>query len=786
MIPDFEIYGQTQWCGQFIQKHFPHEIEFDASKLCIATIDIETECENGFPDVDQAIEEITCLTLFENLTNTYWVYSNKERDKLDLSRFEEYKKNGENVVAVECANEIEMLSKFLTKWEKDLDFPDVVTGWNLIQFDIPYLVNRLYRIFSHDTDMVDRRLSPWGSVRSKEYKDDYHNTYTTYFLEGIQVLDYMEMYKKFAPTKQSSYALAHVAFMELGEAKLSYAEYDSLHLFYLENYPKFVEYNLKDVWLINRLDDKLKLIEFVITTAYMAHVNYSDVYSPVRLIESLCFTDLLAKNIIMKAKSYGETTKTPYLGGYVKEPVPGLYDWVVSFDLEAMYPNIIRQLNLSPETLVPELHDPAISIDSLLAKTQDLSYAKRHEVSIAANGHCFTHKELGFIPKIIEGLVTGRKTVKKEMLVAEQALEDVTEGTSRHAELKYEIAFKDMKQRALKVIANSIYGAMGNQFFTFYDTRLASAITHHGQYVIQFIELEVNRFMNALMKTEGEDYVFYMDTDSIYVRFDTVVKAFQERTGETDTTKIIDYMDRVCKERLVKWIDKCYQKMAIETNAYESRMSMKREVLASRGIWKKKKNYALYVYDSEGVRFAEPKLKITGIETQRSSTPEWCRGHLKHCIHLVMTEDEKSIQDYVESIRDDYWALDPSDMAFPKSMNDYNKWVIDGRRMKGTPIQVRAAHIHNLMLETKGLENSYRPLMPGNKLKYIYLRVPNPTKGDVIGFLNSFPPEFDLYDSIDYNVMFEKSFLKPLQNVLDVVGWDSIKRHTLEHLFETA
>lgn len=780
--PDAEIYGQTNYVSQFIRKHNPSEIEFDISKLCIVTLDIETECEDGFPDVRVAKEEITCLTLYDSLSKTFYVFSNDERGKQDPKKYIEYAKHGEKVVIVECVNELEMLSKFMSKWEKDLCFPDVISGWNCVTFDIPYLINRLYRVFHADTAMVDRRLSPWGTIKEKEERDGWGNDNQTYIIEGIATLDYMKLYKEFG-NKQESYALSHIAFAEIGEAKLSYEQYDSMHLFYLEDYPAFVEYNLKDVWLINRIDDKLKLMEFAITLAYMAKVNYSEIYSPVRMIESLCNDYLLSKNIIMKAKTYGETEKAAYLGGYVKEPVPGLYDWVVSFDLNSLYPSLIRQMNLSPETLVPELENPAVSIKSLLAKSADLSYAKQHNVSVAANGHHFSHDKLGFVPEIIEKLVSGRRTVKNEMLEAEQNLELVSDPETKSG-LEYEIAFKNLKQMALKTLSNSIYGAMGNQYFAFYDTRLASAITHHGQFVIQMIEGEVNRFMNALVKTEGEDYVFYSDTDSIYISFEKVVNGFKERTGETDVTKIIDYMNRVCEERVSPWIDKVYAKMAEETNAYEPHMVMKREVLASRGVWKKKKNYVLYVYDSEGVRFAEPKLKIMGIETQRSSTPQWCRDKLKHSINLIMTQNQESLQDYVASIRPEYDKLSPSDIAFPKPLNDYNKYIIGGRCAKGTPWNVRAAFVHNTMLEEKELKSQYRDLTPGNKMKCIYLKEPNPTKGNAIAFMNSLPQEFEISGYVDYETMFQKSFLKPLQNILDVIGWDSIKRHTLEEYFE--
>jgi len=416
-------YGQTNYTNQFIQEKFDSvkDIEFDISKISIANIDIETECEVGFPNIAKAEQEITCLTLYESIHDVYWIYSNQKWGEKNPTYMEKYE--GCTICMLDFPNESEMLAAFLRKWSKELDFPDVITGWNTSGFDIPYLTHRLYNLF--EKKYVDDRLSPWGIVTRKESQGMYGRTQVTYIWMGIHSLDYMELYKKFNMEKQESYALSHISYVELGEAKLSYEQYDSMHLFYLEDYPRFLEYNLKDVWLINRLEDKLKLMEFAITLAYMARVNYGDIFSPVRLIESLCYTELINNNIIMESKTYGESSRSGYLGAYVKEPQKGLHDWVVSFDLNSLYPSIIRQLNLSPETLVPELENKSVSIESMLNKRVDLSYAKNHNVSVAANGHHFSRDKAGFLPEIIEKLVTGRRAIKNEMLAAEQKLEFV-------------------------------------------------------------------------------------------------------------------------------------------------------------------------------------------------------------------------------------------------------------------------------------------------------------------------------------------------------------------------
>lgn len=808
-VEGFTIYGQANYINQFLQRQFPEEIVFDPSKIVIGKLDIETTCEDGFPDIDKAKEEIICATFHESLTGTYWVFSNKQRGRINTDHFRKYIDAGAQIEFIECDNEEKMLMAMLDKWEAVA--VDVITGWNLEFFDLPYFINRLYRIFKNE-EFINARLSVWGIVNKREFtvggQFGGEEERMKYVLGGTSVIDMMDAYKKFAPEKQESYRLEHIANVELGEGKLSYDEYDSMHTFYKKDYPKFVEYNFKDVWLLNRIEDKLRLLEFIITLAYMAKVNYIDVFFPVRVIESVCYDYLINHKVVMKAKLGGKGDKTEkYSGAFVKDPKVGLHNWVVSFDLESLYPSLIRQLNLSPETLAPKYYNHEVDPDSLLSGKLDLSYARENNIVVAANGHHFTKDVEGFLPIVISRLIDGRKQVKKEMLDAERMKEKAT-GTAKK-KLEDEISFKHLKQLALKILANSIYGAMGNQYFAFYDIRLAEAITKHGQYASLFIAGELNRYMNAALKTDGVDYVLYMDTDSVYLSFDAMVKKF--RPDEKDPEKIVDFIDTVCQKKVSPWIDKAYCRMADYTNAYRNAMKMKREAIASRGVWKAKKMYALRVHDSEGVRYTKPKIKITGLETKRSSTPMFCREKLKEALELILTKSEKDVQRYVEDVRDIYYDLEAADIAFPRGVKDIEKWLSNNQQKKkknddeltvefvsipvfegeeekiitttGTPVQVKAAHNYNTLLEKCDVQNEYRQIKSGDKLKFLYLKLPNPYNIKVIGFPNSLPKEFGLKDYIDRDLMFEASFLKPLRNVLDPVGWSPDYIETLEDFF---
>ena len=334
-------------------------------------------------------------------------------------------------------------------------------------------------------------------------------------------------------------------------------------------------------------------------------------------------------------------------------------------------------------------------------------------------------------------------------------------------------------QQNLKIALNSAYGAMGNQWFRFYDERNAEAVSVAGQLSVQWAENAVNSYLNKTLGTENVDYIVAMDTDSLYVCLDSLVS----RIGISDKEKIIGFLDKACG-RIEEVIKKSYDELAEYVNAFQQKMVMKREVIADTGIWTAKKHYILNVHDSEGVRYEEPKLKIVGIEAIKSSTPQACRESLREIFNIIISGTEDDVIEYIEKFKEKFFGLNMENVAFPRSVNGLKKYRDPAAvYKKGTPIHVKGSLIYNHMLKINKLTRKYPTIKEGEKVKFTYLRDPNPAGDKVISVLNSLPKEFELEKYIDYDTQFEKAFIEPLKGVLDVIGWDTERRSSLDNFF---
>ena len=355
------------------------------------------------------------------------------------------------------------------------------------------------------------------------------------------------------------------------------------------------------------------------------------------------------------------------------------------------------------------------------------------------------------------------------------------------AQLKKDISKYKNLQLAKKVQLNSAYGALGNQYFRFFDVRQAEAITLSGQLSIKWIERRMNEYLNKLLKTEGEDYVIASDTDSLYIRFDVLVhKSFEKRGGIPEVGKVVSFLDSVASQKIEPYIDESYEILASTMNAYDQKMFMKREAIADKGIWTAKKRYALNVYDNEGVRYAEPKLKVMGLEMVKSSTPSVCRKALNKALNLIMKSGEYEVQQFIADFREEFSTLPFEEVSFPRSISDLAKYVINSKELeipKGTPIHVRGGLLYNHLLKQHKLEKKYERIKDGEKIKFCYLKTPNTVRQNVLSVLSTLPKEFDLEQYIDYDLQFDKAFLEPLKVILSSVGWSSEKKSTLEGFF---
>jgi len=759
-VENFKIYGNTGYIYQYISEMYPEEeLKFDISKIKVTTLDIEVASENGFPDVESAAEEVLLITIQD--------YSSKQIHTWGLGPFENKQKN---VIYKSFQTERDLLMDFINWWMIEENTPEVVTGWNVELYDIPYLVRRLDRVLG---EKLMKRFSPWGLVTEDEiYIAGRRNI--SYDVGGITQLDYLNLYKKFTYKAQESYRLDYIASVELGQKKLDHSEFDTFKDFYTKGWQKFVEYNIIDVELVDRMEDKMKLIELAITMAYDAKANYADVFSQVRMWDTIIYNYLKKRNIVIPPKERSDKD-SKYAGAYVKEPIPGMYDWVVSFDLNSLYPHLIMQFNVSPETLLDERH-PTVTVDKIL--NQELTFELYKDYAVCANGAMYRKDVRGFLPELMDKIYQDRTIYKKKMIAAKQQYEK-----KKTKELEKEIARCNNIQMARKIQLNSAYGAIGNQYFRYYKLANAEAITLSGQVAIRWIENKLNQYLNKILKTQEVDYVIASDTDSVYLNMGPLVECIYKGREKT-TESVVSFLDKVCQVELEKYIEGCYQELAEYVNAYDQKMQMKRENIAERGIWTAKKRYILNVWDSEGVRYEEPKLKMMGIEAVKSSTPAPCRKMIKDGLKLMMSGTEEDVINFIDKCREEFKKLPPEQIAFPRTASDVRKYAASSTiYAHKTPIHIRGALLFNHYIEEKKLTNKYSLISNGEKIKFVYLKKPNIIQENVIAFIQDFPHELGLDKYIDYDLQFEKSFIDPLKSVLDSIGWNIEKTVNLELFF---
>jgi DNA polymerase elongation subunit (family B) len=606
---------------------------------------------------------------------------------------------------------------------------------------------------------------------------------------GVESLDYIELYKWYAPggKSQESYKLDSIANVELGENKLSYDEYDNLHALYRLNFQKFIEYNIKDVELIIKLEEKLKLLELGVTLAYDTKTNFEDIFAQTRMWDSMTYAYLFEKGIIVPPKIIKEKDGM-FEGAYVKEVQVGKHDWVASFDLNSLYPHLMMQYNISPETLIePENYtdemrkilSSGVSVDKLLSKSVDTT--KLEGVTLTPNGQFFRTDIQGFLPKMMEEMYTDRSKFKKLMLQAKQEYEHENDESQKY-EIEKRIAKYNNIQLAKKVSLNSAYGALGSQYFRFYDLRMALGVTTAGQLSIRWIEAKINQWMNKILGTEDKDYVIASDTDSIYLCMGALVDKFIK--DQSDKQKVISLMDKICRDKIEPFIDESYDELAEYVHAYQQKMQMKREGLSDKGIWTAKKRYILNVYNNEGVQYNEPQMKVMGLEMIKSSTPAAIREKMKEAISIMMNGTEEDIHRFIKQAKDDFMGLPAEEVSSPRGLNGLAKYSDGASLYKlGTPIHVKGAILYNHFLKEKNLTKKYPLIQEGEKVKYAYLKMPNPFKDTVISFPGRLPKEFELQEYIDYEMQFEKSFLEPIKVILNCMKWSTEKVSTLEDFF---
>lgn len=812
-----KIYGVISPVQQFIAETLSNECGLAFEHLRTAFIDIEVESKNGFAAPENPTNPITAITV--EVWGKYLVWGCGD-----------YTPTNDNIIYAKCDDEHELLQSFLKWWASD--YPDIVTGWNVQFYDIPYIINRITYLQKHeDFPIAATALSPWRKI-SRRNMMLLGKTQTVIDIVGVSILDYLELYRKFSLTQQESYRLDFIAEQELGKKKVSYDDYGSLAALADQNYQKFIEYNIMDVQLVRELNDKLHHLDLCAAIAYTSRVNFQDTFKQVRLWDAIMYYDLRAKGIAIPPNE-SHNKEQDYTGAYVKDPQLGKFSWVVSFDVNSLYPSIMRQWNISQDRhLTPEwLHQrmreieriPNVDWNTPIPKTQEsliprewistcspqdapyvrwalnelieytentnieqmLSdmcateepwpWAKVLSVCITPNRQTFRSDSAGFLPIILERMYEDRKKAKAKETAAKKKAQTATTKVEKAA-FEYQAVKWGLEQSTRKINLNSCYGALGNPYARFFDVRHAEAVTVTGQLIIQYVAIKLNEFLNKEFGT-NIDYVLASDTDSVYLNLEAVVK-----NSSKDSSALVDDVDKYCERSIQPVIDLAFDSIYARFNTTSNILAMKREVIAEHGVWTAKKRYMLWVHDNEGVRYDTPKLKSVGIETVRSSTPKYAREALKHALEAFIKGDKQRFYDILDDAEYEFSKRPFEDIATPKTCNGLDVYGIqaDGSFTNKTPIQVRGALVYNRHLEATGLTKKYPTIRNGEKIRFCYLKEQNPLQSTVIAAPNKLPVEWNMEQFLDRHTQFQKAVLGPLEGIIVYAGWSIRPTVTLD------
>lgn len=769
-VQGMDVYGSDYFMYQHMYEQYPGEIDYDLSLIKTGFIDIEVDSNEttGFPDAYRADIPVTLIT--SSINSVYHTFGLHE---FNQHLFPEL--DGLNIHYHKCIDEKDLLMKFIQYWKHEC--VDNISGWYVDGFDIPYLVNRITKLFSPE---YATNLSPWGKIDSREYVA-FGKKQIQYTLVGITTLDYVDLYKKHSYTPQPNYKLNTIASYELGVGKLDYSEYGSLANLYKKNPQKYIAYNIIDAQRVVQLEEKMKLIDMVCTIAYKAKINFSDTFQTVKPWDIIITNYLLDRNIAVPQRAH--VGNRSIIGGFVKEPIPNRYNWIVTFDAKSLYPSIIRFLNISPEKMSG--HFDGISIERILdgLDKDAREYLTSSNKSVSAIGLLFDKDSQGFLAALMKDYFDARVIYKNQMIEWQKKKElAVTDEEKRICDNNIS-KFKNLQQ-AIKILINGAYGALANAGFRFFHPDLAESITSTGQAIIKWAERKLNTYLNKIIGTTGKDYVILIDTDSVGVDLELLVEKFKKPDWDLEYT--VKWIDKLCEEVFSDYLKKAFDEFADIVNAFDREViSFKREVIADTGISIARKRYILNVRNQEGVAYKEPKLKMTGIEAIRSSTPKVIQDYIKETLEIIMRGDQSEMQEYLKKKREEFEKLPYSEIAFPRGCNGIIEYSDSSKIYKlGCPIHTRAGLVYNHLLQKESLVNKYPPIQEGDKIKFCYLKMPNPIEHNVIATSDeSLPVEFNLEGYLDRDLQWEKSFITPLENIINCIGWSVEEKGSLEAFF---
>lgn len=826
-----EVLGMDNFVYQHLYHSYPGDVPFNQQQLDIHFLDIEVPTRDGFPDPKINRWEIDAITVYSTKSGKFHVFTTRNwcKEKSVLWTDDDGKPTyiPDLVDYHQCDSERQLLAKFIVFFKENT--PHIISGWNTEFFDIPYTLGRIEKVLG---SKFIHKMSPFGIANQITVSPNEDETIISWEIAGVACIDYLAGYKKFTFKRRPNYRLDYIGQVEVGAKKIPFTH--KSYLDFAEQDPQlYIDYNIRDVDIVRRLDDRVAILSLILSVAYYAHIGFEDVFSPLKTWDAVIHMNLHNNGIICPENK--SAVKTPFCGAYVKQPITALYKWVKSFDLTSLYPHIIMGWNISPDTMMGQYDLPRMINDAgrdqadlhaagLIAGTMKLP---DNDYCFAGNGMMYTREKRGILPIEVEKVFKQRKEAKTAEFYADKvATWAQAIITDRHGkdvgtdapnvykpytedELKafnnssltriIELARKEEKlqnvtQQAKKVLINSLYGALGNKYFRFFQLLNAEAVTTSGQWAIQWIMRKMNEFLNAKCGTTDFDYVIYGDTDSIYLNFEPFVEMCAKRKGikveDLPTIKWVDFLDKYAREVCEPYIDKSYRELAEYARMYEHKLFMDREIIADRAFWTGKKRYAANVWDSEGKRKYDsegnvvPKLKIMGIETQRSSTPPFAADMLMKSIKTILTKTEADLQELVTKVKAEYPTVDYREVCSVSSANNLDSLHNNFVPVSGCPGHVKSAINFNMLAEKYGAD----PIRSGDKIQMMILKQPNPLMNVptlAIPSGGEIPREFniDIKKYIDFTEMYEKHYIKPLTNICESIGWVPEKKASLDDLF---
>ena len=735
--------------------------EFSKNPIKVLFLDIETYSPDEFPKPADPTHTVNVITCFDSLNGRYTTFGLKDYDNKD-----------DDVVYHKCESERDLFKKFVMYIEKD--YPDIMSGWNSEFFDLPYILNRCTRILGEEWT---NRLSPSGRVYSRTIKGMFGVEQVRWYIEGMSLIDYLDVYKRFSVGVKESYKLDNIGAAELGEQKV---DFGNMNLATLSDndWQTFVEYNIQDVRLLAKLEEKLKYTELIKMLAYVGLTTFEAALGSLSVINGA--TAVRARYRDQKIPSFirnEDTGKNP--GAYVGDPLKGFQENIISFDANSLYPNVMISLNMSPETKVAKIEDKNNSEIVLrhvngqvfsLKHDKFLEFCKKEQIAISKANVLFTQKRKGVMPEILDYYYNERVKIKKELGTIKREY-----SKTKNDKLKFKIEQLDAKQLCIKVFINSIYGYFGNKNAPFGDDDIASSITLTGQSVIKKSNDLLKEYIKRKTKIDDEKIlnqcIVYNDTDSSYISVKPLITAGLPFTGDDGklTEEFFNEVQNI--EDFLNDEIKVWGRKAL--NSKDCRFVFKREVIADVGIFLQKKRYVLHILDDEGIPM--DKYKYTGVEVVRSTMPDAIKPHVKNIIETMLStqsiaETNKALDNVYKIFKD----LPVEDITFVSGIKGYERYAgqCDGyKTAKGMPIHVKAAYFHNLILKRLGVENKYETISSGDKVRYFYVEHPNPYNLSCIAYKYYYPEEFKKIFHADYDKMFEKILYNVIERFYDNVNW---------------